>query len=192
MIERLNVAREFQRKNIRLAREHYVGKRSHFVTTCCHFRRPFLADPVVAAWVIRMLQRFAVRFGFAVHAYCAMPDHLHFLVLGLHDQSDLLQFVDSFKQHTGYRYEQRKRRRLWQFKFFDHILRRADGIDDVSAYVWMNPVRKGLCTDPLAYPFSGSFTIRWASHPVSPSAWEPSWKRPFPRECRAEARRYMK
>ncbi len=169
---------QFTRKNIRLAPEYYLGKRSYFITACCYRRRPFLAEQLVAGWVIQTLQKFSLRFAFAIHAYCAMPDHLHFLALGLQDGSNLLEFVGSFKQHTGFYYEQRRHKHLWQFKFYDHILRRADGIDDVSAYIWMNPVRKGICVDPLQYPLSGSFTIKWNSQPIAACDWLPPWRRP--------------
>lgn len=167
---------QFKRKNIRLPAENYVGKRSYFVTICCQHRHPFLGHPAVAVWVIQALKKFSLRSGFAIHAYCAMPNHLHFLALGLHDASNLLDFVGFFKQHTGFHYEQRKGQRLWQFKFYDHILRRKDGLDDVAAYIWMNPVRKGICADPMAYAFSGSFTMNWKSRAFPLSTWVPPWK----------------
>jgi hypothetical protein len=125
-----------------------------------------------------MLGRFSMKTGFAIHAYSAMPDHLHFLSIGLLHSSNLLEFVGSFKQHTGFHYEKRKRRHLWQFKFYDHILRRADAIDKVASYIWMNPVRKGICADPMAYAFSGSFVLKWKATVVHSSNWSPPWRHP--------------
>jgi hypothetical protein len=32
-------------------------------------------------------------------------------------------------------------------------------IERLAAYIWMNPVRKGLCNGPLEYPHSGSRVV---------------------------------
>ena len=109
-----------------------------------------------------------------------MPDHLHFVAEGMEDTCDLVKFVNDFKQRTSYEYRQSHRRQLWQTRFHDHILRRADAVEDVACYIWMNPVRKGLCTDPSLYPLSGSQTIEWMKRCFSGTAWTPPWKADTP------------
>ena len=54
-------------------------KRDYFVTICCQKRKPYLAKNENAGPVLEFLQSSATRESFAIHAYCAMPDHLHFL-----------------------------------------------------------------------------------------------------------------
>src|SRR6266704_5083306 len=39
--------------------------------------------------------------------------------------------------------------------------RSSDLWERVAWYIWMNPVRKGLCAHAQDYPFSGSFTMDW-------------------------------
>ena len=87
-----------------------------------------------------------------------MPDHMHFLAAGASDESSLIKFVESFKQETAVEFARRTDRRLWQFKYYDRILRASDALDRVAWYIWMNPVRQGLCRTPTDYPFLGSFT----------------------------------
>ncbi len=87
-----------------------------------------------------------------------MPNHLHFLAEGLHPTADALRFVGSFKQQTSYLFSQRTHQRLWQSKWYDHLLRSTDSHENISWYICQNPVRKGLCQFPSNYPYLGSFS----------------------------------
>lgn len=114
--------------------------------------------------------------SFVVYAYCVMPDHLHVLVIGADQASDLLIFLKRLKQKTAYEFRRKFRRDLWQKKFYDHILRQSDSIGRVAAYIWMNPVRKGICKDPREYPYSGSFVVDWKKVGAPVEIWVPPWK----------------
>ena len=105
-----------------------------------------------------------------------MPDHIHFLCEGLLDTSDLVRFVNAFKQRTAYEFRKTHASRLWQMRYYDHILRPKEVIEDVACYIWWNPVRKGLCGGPHLYPLSGSQTIDWMKHSSSRTDWTPPWK----------------
>lgn len=154
----------------------YKGAQWHFVTICCAARRPLFADADRAAWIVDELRQQAAAHEFAVHAYCAMPDHLHVLVMGLGPASHLLPFVKSLKQKTGYEFRKQFRRDLWQKTFYDHILRQDDSIDRVAGYIWLNPVRQGICGDPREYAYSGSFAIDWTKGMAPVGEWVPPWK----------------
>jgi putative transposase len=168
----------FKRKDIRLAALNYIGRRDYFVTICCQRRAPFLAERANAALISEHLQSSAAKFAFTIHAHCIMPDHVHILVGGASDSSDLLAFVDSFKRHTAHDFSKRTRKHLWQHKFYDHILRSTDALHDVAHYIWLNPVRKGLCAHPAHYPYSSFFPdIPAAKMPVEGN-WLPPWKKP--------------
>lgn len=108
-----------------------------------------------------------------------MPDHLYVLVAGGSDEGDLTTFMMSLKQETGAAFARRTRKCLWQFKYYDHILRASESADRVACYIWMNPVRKGLCAAPAEYPFLGSFTRigKEMLQAVARPEWPPPWKR---------------
>jgi putative transposase len=93
---------------------------------------------------------------FGVLAYCFMPDHLHLLIDGEDNESDLQKFISLFKQKSGYWYKQKYKRNLWQTSYYDHVLRKEEGLEQVALYILENPVRKGLVTDFRDYPFSFS------------------------------------
>ena len=190
--------RNFPHKNIRLHRSRYVGRISCFVTICCEERRRLFENGARANRIIEILRSKSSACRFAVHAYCVMPDHVHILALGLEEGSDLLEFAKAFKQESQSEFPPQAPKRkaptekraqttratvaatkpaLWQKKFYDHILRPGEPCDAVAGYIWMNPVRAGLCTDPRDYPYSGSFTVDWKKIIRPLESWIPDWKR---------------
>lgn len=168
----------FERKNIRLGKSRYRGRQIYFVTLCFHKRQRLGANPRVARWIIGQLRKHADDCEFGVHAYCLMPDHVHVLAAAAADSSDLVKFIEAFKQQTAVEFAWRTRRRLWQFKYYDRILRGADSAERVAWYIWLNPVRKGLCKEPREFPWLGSLTTAGAKIlKGAPAAqWIPPWK----------------
>ena len=93
--------------------------------------------------------------GFAVMAYCLMPDHLHVLLKGLRVDADLRHFVRFWKQSTGFEWKRQTGVRLWQEGYFDHALRPEETDLFMIAYIALNPVNAGLARDPYEYPLFG-------------------------------------
>jgi putative transposase len=170
----------FPHKNIRLNRLRYLGQSSYFVTLCCAHRRPVFANSKNAARLVEILRKHSIMHRFAVCAYCVMPDHFHALISGLDPTSSLLAFIKNLKQTTSREYQKQFREALWQKKFYDHILRPRDNPAGVAAYIWMNPVREGLCKDPREYPYSGSFVMDWKKAISPVESWTPDWKAKTP------------
>ena len=166
----------FRRTNIRLNPIHYRGPRWFFITLCCESRSPVFSDFKIAQDLIECLKTTAEKCRFGVHAFCVMPDHFHALVAGVAPDSDLLLFVRNFKRASNREYSNESGVPLWQKKFYDHILRPKDSPEAVSWYIWMNPVRKGLCNLPNEYPYSGSFTDQWEKKAQPQDLWAPTWK----------------
>jgi len=168
----------FQRKKIRLPSSRYVGKQIYFVTLCCEDRRPIFTNESLGQWLVTELLKSAAEQNFAIHAYCVMPDHVHLLSEGMIQTCDLVRFISSFKQQTGFYYKKRIARRLWQSTYYYHILRKPEATDAVAWYIWLNPVRKGLCSAPQDYSLSGFLTLDWRSRCPSARTWSPPWKAP--------------
>ncbi len=111
-----------------------------------------------------------------------MPDHLHVLAGGADDHSDLLELIRLFKQRTAFTFRKATAKRLWEMGFYDYILRSSDAIESVAAYIWWNPVRKGICKAPTDFLFSGSQTIAWISRSGLDLGWTPPWVSEQPKE----------
>jgi len=168
---------DFRRKNIRLHPVNYQGHTWFFITLCCESRKHVFSENKHAISLIDHLRKAADNCNFNVHAYCVMPHHFHALIEGTAPDCDLILFVRIFKQATSLEYSGGSGLPLWQKKFYDHILRAKDSPEAVSWYIWMNPVRKGLCSRPSQYSYSGSFTENWKKMVQPSEPWMPAWKR---------------
>ncbi len=171
----------FRRKDIRLEASQYVGRQWYFLTLCTEDSIARFRDGVLVADLLALLAERARLERFDLPAYCFMPDHLHVLVNGTAEDSQLLRFAKGCKQRSGYLFEQKNRQRLWQKKYYEHILRPNDPWESVAWYIWMNPVRGGLCARPQDWPFSGSFTVDWRKFLAPPEElWVPPWRVKLP------------
>jgi putative transposase len=106
--------------------------------------------------MLTQITRAATTWHFAVFAYCFMPDHLHLLVEGRFDESDLRGFAHAVKQRTSYSYSRLQGEPLWQTGYYEHLVRNDIATGDAARYILANPVRARLAEEPSAYPFSGS------------------------------------
>jgi hypothetical protein len=84
-----------------------------------------------------------------------MPDHLHVLLVGQTVQSDLIRFVQRFKQVTGYRFKQETGDHLWQQSFHDRVLRSDEDRGVVARYIFDNPSEASLPASHTAYTLRG-------------------------------------
>ena len=142
----------------RLEGSAYVGLRRYFLTICTfHRTRAFRKDPVIEGVLMQLRQR-AIDHQFVIHAYCFMPNHVHLLLEGLSDSSDLRRFVRDWKQRTAFDYQNATGGDLWQRGYFDHVLRTDEDTDLVTRYVLGNPMRAGLAADMKEYRYAGSDT----------------------------------
>jgi putative transposase len=85
-----------------------------------------------------------------------MPDHLHLLLEGAREDSDLRTFMRAFKQASAIVFARNGGGRLWQKGYFEHVLRDDEDTTRVIRYIAANPVRAGLAMTPLEHPFTGS------------------------------------
>jgi len=126
----------FHRKKIRLPSSRYTGKQIYFVTLCGEDRRPIFTNESLGHWLVTELLKSAAEQSFAVHAYCVMPDHVHLLIEGIIETCDVVRFISSFKQQTGFYCKKKTSHGLWQSSYYDYILRKPVATDAVAWYIW--------------------------------------------------------
>lgn len=143
----------------RLRHFEYRGAHRYFVTICVRNRVAVFTSPAAVAPVLSQLRHTADTTGFAIVAYCFMPDHLHLLVEGATEHARFLQFMRVFKQRSSFRWKQRTGGELWQRGYFEHVLRDDEDLVATARYVLANPVRAGLAASPTEYPFIGSLSL---------------------------------
>jgi putative transposase len=53
--------------------------------------------------------------------------------------------------------EQFLKKRLWQTRLFDHVIRNDKDLEENLEYIAMNPVKAGFVSCPQFYPYTGFF-----------------------------------
>ncbi|MCK4631684.1 MAG: transposase [candidate division Zixibacteria bacterium] len=138
-----------------------------FLTCVTLDRQPLLVDlihPLIAAY------RHVLNLGVIVPAWVILPDHLHAVIdLGEGSLSDTvhrfkrkLSAVSYGRNHTG---------RLWQHRFWDHIIRDQADYNRHIDYTHFNPVKHGVSVEPAGWKWSSIH--RW----MAEGWYQPDWGR---------------
>jgi REP element-mobilizing transposase RayT len=114
------------------------------------FRDARLNDAVVAALLAQRLHC-----GCALYAHCLMPDHIHF-VAAPGDDGDVCALIERFKSaSTRIAWLYGRAGRLWQPRWYDHVVRHDESLVAICEYVLLNPVRARLVARSDDYPWCG-------------------------------------
>jgi putative transposase len=156
----LCTSRCMRRRNApRLRGFSYLGLHRYSLTFCAHRREPVFTESAIVHPLVAQLMQTATCARFAVIVYCFMPDHLHVLAEGLSESSDLRALVHRWKQVSAFAWKHRTDEQLWQRGYFEHTLRDDEDVFAVARYLITNPLRAGLVSNVLDYPFIGSQTL---------------------------------
>lgn len=142
-----------------LDRKSYIGRKGYFITINTSNRKKLFTQWNIVQEMTTILRDVSKKEMFDVVAYCFMPDHLHLVIMGMDEFSNLETFVKKYKQITGYWAKKNLKRYLWAYSYYDHVLRYQEDIRGVGIYTLLNPVRAGMVTKVVDYPFLGSFTL---------------------------------
>ena len=120
---------------------------------------------------LAILRELSGSLGCAVHAFCLMSNHVHLLLTPTTGEacSDLMR-------NLGQRYVQYFNRRhertgtLWEGRFRSCVAQSARYVLACYRYIELNPVRAGMVSGPLAYP--------WSSHAVNSGHGTDSFVKP--------------
>ena len=134
----------------------YRGGYRYFLTICAYQRRLVFQDASAIDLVLEQIRFTAAEQSFENIAYCFMWDHLHLLIAGVSEDSDLEKFAKLMKQRSAWRFAQRGDGRLWQVGYYDRIVRCEEATGDVIRYIIENPIRAAIAKSPDAYPYWGS------------------------------------
>ena len=145
------------RRQIRLEPALYAeSNRVYFFTVRGYGKRPPFPSAEMAQSVVTVLSEQAEATDCSVFTYCIMPDHVHFLARPNTDGVSVLTFVDRFKgKTTNASWRLGWRGKLWQPRYYDHIVRTDENLKEIADYILGNPVRKGLVESLDDWPWSG-------------------------------------
>jgi REP element-mobilizing transposase RayT len=110
-------------------------------------------------------------------AYCLMPDHLHFIWMGMRRKSDQLNGTRFFRTFLNKLLHPHR----LQHQACDNVLRdeqrKRGAFAKVCFYVLENPVRAHLVEKATGWPYLGAVVPGYPDlHPLEESFWETFWK----------------
>ena len=102
-----------------------------------------------------LLQEGTCRFGYRVHAFCLMTNHIHLaLQSGDIPLSRGMQNL-SFRYTRWINWRQKRTGHLFQGRYKAVLVDGDSYLLELVRYIHLNPVRAGMVTDPEEYPWSG-------------------------------------
>src|ERR1051326_5162790 len=129
--------------------------RAHFLTWSYYRRHPYFTSCVRKDIFVECLEGIRKRYGFRVYGYGVMPEHVQLLV-SEPDVESLSTAIQALKPSfyrravaAGWREP-----RFWQKRYYDHNVRSTDSFRNKLRYIHRNPVRRGLCADPIDWQWS--------------------------------------
>jgi len=145
-----------RKDTLRLRGFDYSLRRVYFVTIVTLNRRKTFLNTAIARATLDCLHQLRDKRSFNVYQYCLMPDHFHGLIgLGPSGLS-LSAICGAFKSLSTIAYWRWGEGRLWQPRFFDHIIRNEQDFAETAEYIRMNPVRKGLVSHWQDWQLTGA------------------------------------
>ena len=132
---------------------------AYFITNVTYSRKRILLDHVNL--LMQSFKDIEQRSRYDMIAWVILPDHFHVIIDPLEQNiSSILQRV---KMSFGSLYRQHvhiKSGRVWQHRFWDHIIRNNDDMNRHIDYIHYNPVKHGYAEKPFDWRYSSiqSFT----------------------------------
>ena len=145
----------------------YIPDRPYHVIQRGNNREACFIEPENYLFYLELWQELSRRYGVAVHAYCLMTNHIHFLATPGSESalSNTLKVVGSrYAQYINKTY--RRTGTLWEGRHRASLIQSERYLLTCMRYIELNPVRAGMVSRPEEY--------RWSSHGVN--AWgDHSW-----------------
>jgi len=132
------------------------ASRVYFITIRAYRNQAPFVRSDLSQVVLSLLVEEQSREKCAVFTYCLMPDHLHFLISPREDGASALTFTDRFKgRTTNQSWTVGWHGKLWQPRYYDHVVRTEESLLAIAEYILNNPVRKHLVGRAEDWPWSG-------------------------------------
>jgi putative transposase len=145
-----------------------LPRHTYALTCCLDRRRRLFADPDLCRALIDLWAEARERGDIVLHGYVIMPDHYHVLAT-LTEAPSISNVVR--RAHSTFARMVRSRLvvdgRVWQRRFWDHVIRDDEDWRTKLRYLHDNPVRAGLVEYATDYPWSSASFWETGTGPVT-------------------------
>jgi putative transposase len=134
-------------------RRYYFDECLYFITNVTFNRTPILIENINLLW--DSIYRTGDETACEIIAWVILPEHFHFLLKPeKRNISDTMKMIKLSFLKKFQRKHDLESGRVWQYRFWDHMIRNADDFDRHLHYIHYNPVKHGLVSSPFDYPHS--------------------------------------
>jgi len=160
-------------------RRHFEPGKTYFLTHVAHERQPILLRNVALLWSV--LEEHYAKEHFNLVAWAILPDHWHVIIDPQHNElSSLMRDIKRSFAQTLLRTTGRQSGRIWQNRFWDHMIRDDEDMNRHIDYIHFNPVKHGLVKSPFEYVHSSFRRF------VKDGLYEADWRSDVECGCRSE------
>lgn len=138
---------------------YYVENSMVFITVVTYNRQPILIDNIN---LLRQSLKDS-RYNFNIIAGVVLPEHFHILIKP-ENIKELPKIIFSikyrFSRNIGgigippYELKRKGERKIWQSRYYDHIIRNEKDLEKHIDYIHYNPIKHGFVTKAIDYPYS--------------------------------------
>jgi putative transposase len=131
-----------------------AGVLYHVIVRGNQRQKTFISQSDYRAYIER-LARYRKKYGYVLHAYCLMPNHVHLLVESSeHPLSKFMQGLQqSYSQYFNHRHRQSGH--VFEGRYKAIICQKDQYLLELIRYIHLNPVRAGMVKSPELYRYSG-------------------------------------
>ena len=131
-----------------ILKRHYSDGQTYFITNVTYRLRPILRED--SGLLMAAIHRTQAKLRFDLLAYVVIPDHFHLLFYpGEDTPADILHRI-KLSFGADYRKKHNLRGgRVWQSRFWDHVIRDERDLRRHIDYIHYNPVKHGLVNRPF-------------------------------------------
>jgi putative transposase len=140
----------------------YIPELPYHIVQRGNNREVCFIEPENYQFYLELWQELSVKYQVAVHAYCLMTNHIHFLVTPAADDS-----ISNTMKTIGSRYAQyinKKYKRtgtLWEGRHKSSLVQSERYLLTCYRYIELNPVRAGMVARPEEYQWSSYGANAW-------------------------------
>jgi putative transposase len=150
----------------------YIPNSLVFITSVTCDRKPLFRDLANLEIYSQTLQKVKELYPFRLIAFVILYDHFHWLMC-CEEPNNFSQILHSFKRNFTINYKKSKGIvepvNLWQERFWDHVIRNENDLNNHFDYIHWNPVKHGLAASPSEWEHSSFHSF------VKEGLYTPDW-----------------
>ena len=130
-----------------------------FITNVTYNRIPILIDNFDLLW--NAIQKHIINESVELIAWSVLPDHFHLLLSSNNINISNLMRKIKLSFSGNYRVAHKmKSGRIWQYRFWDHVIRNQEDLNRHIDYIHYNPVKHKIVGNPIKWKYSSFHKYR--------------------------------